>query len=131
MIPFPATECVNQFQYQADRLGVEIRWTKKSMQQLDAAYHAFPGKPGLILLYDRKPRPTAKQICTLLSHEMVHVLQHWKGELKSLPPLGWPRDSVPSGRNLSVQEEEAYTAQKRPLKVLKAIIQLTPVSQWD
>ena len=124
--PEECIECIDRFLQQAHRLGIEVRWTREGMHKLDAAYHAFPGKPGLIVLHDRDPRPSPKQICTLLSHEMVHVLQHWQGEFKALPPLGWPRDGAPPDRELSVQEQEAYTAQSQPRQVLRAITQLKP-----
>ena len=42
---------------------------------------------------------------------MVHVLQHWKGNSRPPQALGWPVDGAPSGRKLSSQEAEAYTAQ--------------------
>lgn len=120
-------ECVNSFLQQGQRLGIEVSWTREGMHNLDAAYHALPGVPGRILLKDRNPRPTTAQICTLLSHEMVHVLQHWKGRLTALPPLGWPRHGAPSGRSLSLQEQEAYTAQSKPRLVLQAVKQLKSI----
>ena len=58
---------------------------------------------------------------------MVHVLQHWKGKLKATPALGWPVDRAPEGRNLSLQEREAYTAQSDSKKVLKAVRSLKPI----
>ena len=125
--PLPPMECVNMFLQQAQRLGIEVRWTREGMHSLDAAYHALPGAPGRILLRDRNPRPRPEQVCTLLSHEMVHVLQHWKGALNALPPLGWPRGGAPTGRRLSLQEQEAYTAQSQPLRVLRAVTQLKRV----
>jgi len=125
--PMPPEECINKFLQQAHRLGIEVRWASEGMNKLDASYQAFPGTPGLIVLHDRDTRPSPKQICTLLSHEMVHVLQHWKGKMKALVPLGWPRNSAPSDRKLSVQEQEAYTAQNDPRQVLRAVTQLKPV----
>ena len=124
--PLPPQECIVQFLEQAQRLSIEVRWTREGMHKMNAAYHAFHGTPGLILLRDRDPRPSPKQICTLLSHEMVHVLQHWKGKLKAVPSLGWARDGAPPGRELSIQEKEAYTAQTQPRKVLRAVNQLKP-----
>ena len=126
MIPFTVDLCVANFLQEADRLGVGVRW-KKEMINLEAAYVARPGQPGEILLHDQSPRPSNPELCTLLAHEMVHVLQHWKGNLKATPPLGWPIDKAPQGRNLSLQQREAYTAQEDPAKVLKAVRALKPV----
>lgn len=128
LIPLPPDECVNRFLQQADRLGVEVRWTKQAMNNLDAAYRASPGVPGVIVLHDSATRPNSERLCTLLSHEMVHVLQHWKGDLRAVPPLGWPRNGVPAGRNLSEQEQEAYAAQSNHRKVLHAVSELKPAT---
>lgn len=128
MTPLPPADCIHHFLHQAQRLGVEVRWARDGMNQLDAAYHARPGAPGLLLLHDRTPRPDPQKICTLLAHEMVHVLQHWKGDLKATPPLGWQLHSAPSGRQLSLQEQEAYSAQSEPKRVLEALQSLNPVS---
>ena len=124
----PPVECVDSFLSEAQRLGVEVRWKTTNMQHLDAAYHALPGTPGRIVLHDVKPRPNLEKQCILLTHEMVHVLQHWKGQLQSIPPLGWPTENAPPGRELSQQEREAYSAQNDPKKVLNAIKTLQPYS---
>ncbi len=126
MTPLPPAQCVNSFLQEAQRLGIEVRWSREGMDQLDAAYHASPGAPGLVMLHDRTPRPGPQKICTLLAHEMVHVLQHWKGGLLATPPLGWRTDGAPAGRKLSRQEAEAYTAQNHPRTVIKAVKALTP-----
>ena len=117
MIELPADACITNFLREADRLGVGVRW-KKEMINLEAAYVARPSQPGEILLHDQSPRPSNPELCTLLAHEMVHVLQHWKGNLKATP-LDGPL-IAPQGRNLSLQQREAYTAQEDPAKVLKA-----------
>ena len=127
MTSLTSTECINLFLQEAQRLGIEVKWDREKINNLDASYHAQPGKPGLIMLHDRTPQDNSQHICRLITHEMVHVLQHWKGDLRALPPLGWPIDAAPSGRNLSIQEQEAYSAQKDPLKVLKAIQLLQPL----
>lgn len=127
MIPILADQCVTSFLNEADRLGVAVRW-EKEMTNLDAAYVALPGKPGEILLFDRAPRPGNPEICTLLAHEMVHVLQHWKGNLRGTPPLGWRVDDAQKRRNLSLQQREAYTAQENPAKVLRAVRALEPTT---
>lgn len=126
MIPLPPAECVSLFLQEAQRLGIEVRWASEGMTNLDAAYHARPGAPGVLLLHDSTPRPTSQQLCTLLAHEMVHVLQHWQGELRATPALGWPVDGAPPGRRLSPQQAEAYTAQNEPAKVLQAVNALRP-----
>ena len=127
MIPLPPAECVSRFMQESQRLGIEVRWTSEGMTNLDAAYLARPEEPGVIKLRDSPQRPKPKQLCTLLAHEMVHVLQHWKGNLRAVPPLGWPVDGAPQGRQLSTQEAEAYTAQSTPAKVLKAVSSLQPI----
>ena len=129
MITLPPAECVSRFLQEAQRLSIEVRWASEGMTNLDAAYHARPGAPGVLLLHDSTPRPGPEQLCTLLAHEMVHVLQHWKGELQATPPLGWPVDGAPPGRKLSSQEAEAYTGQNEPAKVLKAVTSLQPTDQ--
>ena len=126
MIHLTPAECVTRFLQEAERLGIEVRWARDGMTNLDAAYIARPGVPGTVLLHDRTPRPGPQQLCTLLAHEMVHVLQHWKGKLQATPPLGWPVDEAPHGRTLSPQQKEAYTAQNDPAKVLRAVTTLTP-----
>ena len=128
MTPLFYVDCVNHFLQEAQRLGVEVHWANEGMAQLEAAYHARPGVPGLLLLSATTPRPRPQQLCTLLAHEMVHVLQHWKGQLRATPPLGWPVDGAPPGRSLSQQEAEAYTAQKQPRKVLEAVHELKPIT---
>jgi hypothetical protein len=114
---------------QAVRLGIAIQWKKSSQPKYNAAYYATPGAPGHIVLTEIEANLKPKEICTLLSHEMVHVLQHWKGKFNSLEPLGWPRDGAAVGDHKWAQEQEAYTAQSQPRKVLQAIIQLKPISQ--
>ena len=131
MIPLLPTECVTRFLQESQRLGIEVKWTSEGMRDLDAAYHARHGEPGLVLLHDRPERPKPQKLCTLLAHEMVHVLQHWKGKLRATPPLGWPMDGAPEGRRLSRQEAEAYTAQKKPGKVLKAVSKLQPLDHLN
>jgi len=118
--------CVENFLKEAERLGVEVRWQNEGMYSLDAAYHATPGQPGKILLTRKAKKPSPVKLCTLISHEMVHVLQHWSGDLHATPPLGWPTNGSPAGRKLSRQEREAYTAQNDPGRILKAIRALRP-----
>lgn len=122
-------DCVHLFMQQAERLGIAVEWQKPSQFKFDAAYFAVPGAPGYIVLTERDIKPSPKEICTFLTHEMVHVLQHWKGTLNSLEPLGWPRDGAAVGDYKWLQEQEAYTAQSQPRKVLQAVTQLRPIDQ--
>ena len=128
MIPLPPAECVTRFLQESQRLGIDVRWTNEGMTNLDAAYLALPGAPGVIKLRNNPQHPRPQQLCKLLAHEMVHVLQHWKGDLRATPPLGWPKGGAPEGRRLSPQEAEAYTAQSTPAKVLEAVSELKPVN---
>ncbi|WP_036914028.1 MULTISPECIES: hypothetical protein [unclassified Prochlorococcus] len=96
--------CVENFLKEAERLGVEVRWQNESMHSLDAAYHATPGQPGEILLTRKAKKPSPVELCTLISHEMVHVLQHWSGDLHATPLLCWPTNGSSAGRKLSRQE---------------------------
>ena len=131
MNDLPPDECVTRFIQQAQRLGIEIKLTSNGMSRLNAAYHAFNDRPGLILIKDSNLQQNSKKICTLLAHEMVHVLQHWHGQLKAVPPLGWPIEKSPPGRHLSRQEREAYAAQNNPQKVLRAVENLRPIPIQD
>ena len=116
-----AEECVILFLKEAYRLGVVVMWSNAEPSELDASYHAAPGAPGRVVLRGEPSARSSGDICTLLSHEMVHVLQHWRGNLKATPPLGWPTDGAPLGRQLSIQEAEAHTSQQDPAKVLEAV----------
>jgi hypothetical protein len=59
---------------------------------------------------------------------MVHVLQHWQGELRAVLPLGWPiNGQATAGRTLSRHEAEAFTAQEKPERVLQALQRLRPM----
>ena len=117
----PSEHCITAFMLEAKRLGIQVQWAEPVESQLDASYHAFPGRPGKIMLYKHEKYPDKNRLCTLLSHEMVHVLQHWKGCWNALPPLGWPISGSPKNRNLPHIEKEAYTAEKNPKSVLNAV----------
>ena len=129
--PLPPEQCVQAFLNQAQRLGIAVRWKQQEQVRFDAAYFATPGTPGYIVLTATSPKPDPKAVCTLLSHEMVHVLQHWKGRFHSVEPLGWPRDGTAVGEHRWAQEQEAYTAQEHPSKVLRAISRLKPLLTQD
>ena len=119
-----AEQCVTRMLAQAQRLGVLVRWQPLGPTTLKGAYHAKPGQPGVLELRAQVSAPATPELCSLISHEMVHVLQHWRGQLQALLPLGWPTDGAPPGRRLSVHEAEAYTAQNHPQLVLAALRQL-------
>ena len=129
--PLPPEQCVQSFLGQAQRLGIAVKWQQPGPYKFDAAYFATPGTPGFIVLTEKTPPPDPKTICTLLSHEMVHVLQHWKGKFKSLEPLGWPRNGSEAGEHRGAQEQEAYTAQTQPRKVLRAVGRLQPLEDHN
>lgn len=129
--PLPPEQCVQRFLDQAQRLGIAVQWQQPGRFKFDAVYYATPGTPGYIVLTQRTQQPDPKTVCTLLSHEMVHVLQHWKGNLKSLEPLGWPRNGAAVGEQRWAQEQEAYTAQTKARKVLRAVGRLQPVQDQD
>jgi hypothetical protein len=123
----PPAQCVALLLAQADRLGVEVRWhPQRDAAAIQALYEAPPGRPGLLILH--APPPTvgdANALCTLITHEMVHVLQHWHGRLQAVLPLGWPTDGAAAReRQLSIHEAEAFTAQERPEHVLQALQEL-------
>ena len=134
MVPpptLPPEQCVQAFLDQAQRLGIAVQWKQQEPAKFDAAYVATPGTPGYIILTETSPQPDPQTICTLLSHEMVHVLQHWKGKFHSVEALGWPRNGAAVGKHRWAQEQEAYTAQEHPRKVLRAVSQLEPVLTQD
>jgi hypothetical protein len=117
---------VTQLLAQAERLGVGVRWQTQAGSKPEAAYQAPPGQPGLLLIGAGQPAPINAELCRLLSHEMVHVLQHWRGQLQAITPLGWPTGGAPPERQLSVHEAEAYSAEGDPRRVLDALKQLKP-----
>ena len=126
----PPAQCVDLLLAQADRLGVEVRWHQSSgTSAMQAVYQAPPGRPGLLILH-APPPPVgdANALCTLVTHEMVHVLQHWHGRLQAVLPLGWPTDGAAAReRQLSIHEAEAFTAQERPEHVLQMLHGLSSV----
>lgn len=129
MQALPPDQCVNLLLAQAERLGVEVRWLQAaSGGSAEGHYVAEPGRPGLLQLRTAEPtRPTAA-LCNLVTHEMVHVLQHWRGELQAVLPLGWPIDEqAAAGRSLSRHEAEAFSAQEQPERVLRALQRLQPL----
>ena len=56
-------------------------------------------------------------MCCSIGKAISRQPPHWVGLI----------DEAPQGRNLSLQQREAYTAQDDPAKVLKAVRILKPV----
>lgn len=129
MVQASADQCIASMLAEAKRLGVEVQWQKQAGPIPEAAYHAYPGRPGMLVLRAAHPDPPTPGLCTLLSHEMVHVLQHWRGQLQGLTPLGWPTIHAQTGRDLSPHEAEAYANQTSPMRVLEALRKLKPPAQ--
>ena len=128
METLPADLCITRLNQQAERLGVEVRtFERKPSETVVGYYVAKPGEPGHIELHTHSTT-APKKLCQLLTHEMVHVLQHWHADWKAVLPLGWPTNGTAAQqRRLSPHEAEAFTAQDQPRKVLQALKQLAPV----
>lgn len=108
---------------QAQRIGVSIRASSPELPGKDATYRAEPGRLGTINL---RQRPMSAEVrCMLISHELIHVLQHLHGQLKGVPPLGWPTTGELLQRFGSPQEAEAYGHQNQAGHVLM-LLQATP-----
>ena len=105
----------NRLLAQGRRLGIKVVSGKPELPGKDATYRATPGRLGTITF---KQRPMADVVrCKLISHEFIHVLQHLHGELKGVPPLGWPTTHA----DPVVQEAEAYGHQNRAGYVLQLL----------
>lgn len=97
------------------RLGIAVRQGSPELEGKDASYRAFPGRPGVIVI---KPRPMAPAVqCQLITHEFIHVLQHFGARLRGVDPLGWPVSALEIQRFGSIQEAEAYVYQNQPALV--------------
>lgn len=106
------------------RLGVMLVIGEPQIPGKDATYAAEPGRLGVITM---RQRPMSDQVrCMLVTHEFIHVLQHLHGDLKGVPPLGWPVTRRGVERFGSFQEAEAYHYQNYSGYVLK-LLKLTPV----
>ena len=110
---------------QAQRIGVAVRAGSPELPGKDASYRAEHGRLGTITL---RQRPMSAEVrCLLISHELIHVLQHWHGELKGVPPLGWSFTTEQLQRFGSVQEAEAYGHQHQAGHVLQ-LLQSVPAT---
>ena len=128
MEALPADLCITYLNQQAERLGVDVRMMeRKPLESVVGYYVAKPGQAGHIELHLHSTT-SARQRCQLLTHEMVHVLQHWHAGWNAVLPLGWPTNGPEAQqRRLSLHEAEAFTAQNQPRKVLGALKRLTRV----
>ena len=94
---------------QGQRLGLLVRKGKPEMAGKDATYRAEHGRLGTITL---KQRPMSTEVCCMLiSHELIHELQHFNGYLKGVEPLGWGALAQEIKRFGEIQEAEAYRYQ--------------------
>ena len=97
------------------KLGIAVRQGSPELEGKDASYRALHGRPGVITI---KPRPMAPAVrCQLITHEFIHVLQHFGARLRGVEPLGWPLSPGERSRFGSLQEAEAYAYQNQPALV--------------
>ena len=109
---------------EGQRLGIKVISGTPQLQGKDATYRAEHGRLGMITL---KPRPMSAEVrCKLISHEFIHVLQHIHGDLKGVPPLGWPASAELIDVTGARQEAEAYQHQNSAGYVLR-MLRATPV----
>ena len=104
---------------EGQRLGVRVVAGVPELAGKDATYRAEHGRLGTITL---KQRPMSAEVrCLLISHELIHVLQHLTAELKGVPPLGWDVTHQGVQRFGSIQEAEAYRHQNHAGHVLQML----------
>lgn len=123
-----STDCNNAPQLaerllqEASRLGIQVIQGVPELPGKDASYRAMHGRPGIILI---SPRPMgASTRCQLITHEMIHVLQHFNRSLKGVDPIGLGTTTAEASRHSQPQEAEAYSNQNKPLKILELLQRL-------
>ena len=102
------------------RLGITVKAGQPELPGKDATYRAEHGRLGTITIKQRPMTPLVR--CMLISHEFIHVLQHLKGDLRGVPPLGWISDHP----DPTPQEAEAYGHQQRAGYVLSLLQATSP-----
>ena len=107
---------VNTILSLGERLGVNIQEGQPKLLNKDATYEAFPGQIGTIIVSNRTM--TKATYCMLITHEFVHVLQHLKGNLRKVIPLGWTLSYTQIYSHSSLLEAEAYAYQNSPMKII-------------
>jgi len=107
---------------EATRLGIQVFQGPAELAGKDASYRALHGRPGTITLSPRPMGPTTR--CQLITHEMIHVLQHFGRGLKGVDPIGLGSNPQESLRHPEPQEAEAYSHQNKPLLILQLLQRL-------
>ena len=117
-----APQLADRLLQEAARLGIQVMQGNPELPGKDASYRAMHGRPGIILI---SPRPMgASTRCQLITHEMIHVLQHFKRSLKGVDPIGLGTTAIEALRHSQPQEAEAYSNQNKPLKILELLQKL-------
>lgn len=117
-----APQLAERLLQEASRLGIQVIQDVPELPGKDASYRAIHGRPGVILI---SPRPMgASTRCQLITHEMIHVLQHFNRSLKGVDPIGLGTTAAEASRHSQPQEAEAYSNQNKPLKILELLQRL-------
>jgi len=109
-------ELGNQLLSIGRRMGIKIINGIPEMKNKDATYKAVYGQLGMITFLPRPMSDSSR--CKLINHEFIHVLQHIKGNLKGVEPLGWQLPIRALEMYGSIQEAEAYTYQNNAGKII-------------
>ena len=107
---------VNSIFALGERLGVTIVKGQPKLPNKDATYEALPGQIGTIIVSNRAM--TKETYCMLITHEFIHVLQHLKGNLRKVIPLGWTLSYRQIYSHSNLLEAEAYAYQNSPMKII-------------
>ena len=102
------------------RLGVTANSGQPELLAKAVTYRADPGRLGSITIQER-PISSAVR-CMLISHECIHVLQHFQGDFRGVPPLGWTTEY----HDPITQKSEAFGHQQQVVFVLG----LQQQSEW-